>query len=757
MKHNDPKLRAAGLIGAAIAAMHCGASASAQSQEGGAGLEEILVTARRFEENLQQTPVAVTSINAEAIEAQGIATVFDIARLTPNLTMTSNGASEFSSSIRGIGTTEPLMTIDPKNGLYVDGVYLARQVGVISDLVDLEQVQVLRGPQGTLFGRNTTGGAMVFTTAKPADEFGARATIGFGNYAQFKASGSLDTGSWGESGFSMKLSAVHGQRDGWSDNLMQPDDSRDPGSQDYTAAQVRARWSGEAASLDYNFYYFDQENYIPAFQMMAARSDVLAYLNQSPANGGLPPQVQESRVKKINMDFEGPQKDRIITHAVTAEIPLGTATLRSITAYREWDNTTELDLDGNGGLLGFVVNPTPAVRTVNLFAAENSRRQGQVSQEFNLFGDLSERLSYVGGAFYFHEYSEEDNPQFFTVVLGNGAFGFDAAPVLKYSYGARSLAGFGQLQWTPDVLGDRLRLSGGLRYTDDEKRLEQGLPVARREEGNWDNLSWVVSADYQWTDAVLGYARIASGYNSGGFNARSGAGALPYKPEEVISYEAGIKSEFLDRRLRVNVAVFFSDYDDIQINQFQAGSSGASSETVNAGKAEFTGLELELAAVLTPGLTFDASLGLIDPEYKTFLFRDPATGVITDVADVARFQVLAETTGAAGLQWSRELGDLGQVRARVGYTYTSERYWHPIDAVNPFNELIAQKPMNMVDAQLSLSGIDVAGTDLGITLWGRNLTDEEWIMQGIDFGALGYAGARYGDPRTYGVEFTARF
>lgn len=730
---------------------------TAQADETQWQLEEILVTARKVEENLQKTPVSVSVIDGAKLEQVGVRNVFDVSRLVPNVRMTSNGASEFTSSIRGIGTSEPLMTIDPPNGLYIDGVYIARQVGVISELLDLEKVQVLRGPQGTLFGRNTTGGAMIFTTAGPADDAGVKTTVGFGNFSHVHARATLDSGHIGDSGLKLRLSLTHSERDGIADNLLQPDDSRDPGARRVDALQFRARWENEQTSIDYIYYHFNQNAYLPIFQLVAAREDVAAYLAGSPALGGTAPLIQEGRAKSAYIDLDGPQKDRVRSHTLTVELPVGDATLRSITAFREWDNSTVLDLDGNGNLLGPIVGAPGGIGPVNLFWARNSRHQGQFTQEFNLFGALGERVEYTAGAFYFREYAREFNPQGLTAVIGGGTAGVNLEPLLAYRAESESFAGFGQLQWTPPVLQDRLRLTGGVRITSDRKELIQEAPVVRDGSVSFDEVSWLVSADYQWTEDLLGYVRVSTGYNAGGFNARSGAGAEPYRPESVTSYEVGIKSQLFGRRLRLNVSAFHSDYEDIQIQQLQAGTGGASSVTVNAGAARFTGAELELAALLGRGFSIDASIGVVDPEYREFIYRNPVDDQLVDVADRARFQLLAKTTGAVGLQHVRPLSNIGTLTVRADYTYTSKRYWHPLDINNVFNEVIAQKAMRTLDARISLTDMQFGGVEVGASIYGRNLTDEDWIMQGIDFGGLGFAGVRYGDPRTYGVELTARF
>ncbi|MGV3480855.1 MAG: TonB-dependent receptor domain-containing protein [Sphingobium sp.] len=192
----------------------------------------------------------------------------------------------------------------------------------------------------------------------------------------------------------------------------------------------------------------------------------------------------------------------------------------------------------------------------------------------------------------------------------------------------------------------------------------------------------------------------------------------------------------------------------LQVQQFLAGTGGAASTTVNAAKATYTGIEAELQALVTTGLTVEASVGYTDRKYKKFLFVDPVTGVVGDISDIAKFQYSAATTANLGVQYETPVGDLGKLSARADWTYRSKIYWHP---VNPFNEEIADKGAGLLSARLTLSEIALGGSQASISLWGKNLTKKDYLLSGIDFGSLGFAGVMYGDPRSYGVELALKF
>jgi iron complex outermembrane receptor protein len=736
------------------------------------GVERIVVTARKREENLQDVPLAVTGLSAETIEGLGIAQTDDVASLAPNLylSQTPGSAANIAVSIRGIGGAEPLLTRDTGVALYVDGAYIARTAGAVFDLVDLERVEVLRGPQGTLYGRNATGGAVNYISRKPREEFGFEQTLGYGNYDYWLTRTTLDTGEIAGSNLRSTLTYLAKGRDGYV-NDQASSDSSDPGANDVDAFRVALAWDPiEDIAASYAFDYSDLTGQDALFQLVEINPAVLAALHPTSAI----PERDDDRLGTARLDFHRPSTHRIAGHNLTLDFDYGFTSLKSISTYREWDNTEEgTELDGNAGL---VANVFGAPAPIQLFAAMNERHQNQFSQEFQFYGPVGERLDYVTGFYFFRESFTEFNPQQFMVTnlaspLIPPGFGVPVASTLDYDGEAESWAGYTDWTWTVPVADDRLKLSAGARYTRDEKKFDQSSPVAVSGEERWRHVDWQGTGSFQFSDEIMGYARVATGFKSGGFNPRSGVNT-PFDEETLITYELGSKTQLFDNRLQLNGAVFYSDYDDLQVDRFVAGAAGAASITENAGKANILGFEIEALAQLTDNWGGYVNYGWLDMEYDEFeivdLGLDPGPGddMLVDVADQAKFGYRPDQTLAAGINFTSDpCGRWDLIwSARLDAMYVDDIWWHVIDnapsgaPITPFNEKIKEGGYALFHASMTLSEIPVGPqSHLKVTLWGRNLLDEEYRRSGIDFGALGFAGALYGEPRTYGLTTTFEF
>ena len=746
-----------------------GTGTPAGSTEGTIKLDEVVVTAQKREENLQRTPLAVSAITTKALEQRGIVDVSHLTSLAPTLTTTTTPGSTSSSTIaiRAIGNGDPILTSDSPVSLYVDGVVIGRQAGAAFDLLDLERIEILRGPQGTLYGRNTIGGAVNLITAKPADKFGIKEKLSFGNWNQWQSRTSIDTGKWGESGIRAKLTYVHREQDGYVNNLNAPGDL-DPGASKLDAGRVALSFDrGGAFRADYAFDHNKREGIPAAWQATIANATVMRLWNASPGYGGRAPQVSADRLDSLYLNVDRVNTDKVDGHGLRLEFDLNANTLlRSLTGYREWSQITRNGgMDGQNGIRAFTVSPAAlappytiiptGIREVNLFTAGISpRSQHQVSQEFNLIGNVGERFDYVAGLFYFKERSREYSRQYPVIALP-APFPPFAVPLqsdISYVHESDSKAAFAQATFD---LTDRLSFTGGVRYTEDKKELEQTAPFARNLSKDFSQFNWSATLDFQLNDNVMTYARAATGYKAGGMNARSINSG--YEPEDLTSYELGAKSELFDRRLRLNAALFYVDHKDMQFQQFVAGSRGATSNTVNAGKAEYKGLELEFEAALTDGLTFSGSLGYIDRDFKEFLLVDPVTNQVVDVASVAHFTYSAKETASAALQYDLPRFSVGQLSGRLEYNYRSKVYFQPSLIGTPLNESIAGAARSLLDARLTLADVSVGAAKASFALWGRNLTDEEYRIHGIDFGSLGYAGNVWGEPRSYGIDLIFSF
>ncbi|MCB1676926.1 MAG: TonB-dependent receptor [Halioglobus sp.] len=448
----------------------------------------------------------------------------------------------------------------------------------------------------------------------------------------------------------------------------------------------------------------------------------------------------------FGLDFFRPEELTLKGHALTLSFMLGDTELKSITAYRDYKRIVNgSDLDG--GAFSFP-----------LFHTTNEEAQDQFSQEFQLIGDLSEQsVQYVLGLYYFKEDSDSINPQILTPVVGTLPTGepiiFPVNAVLSYTTDNKSQAAYGQLSYTPKWL-DRLTVTLGARYTEDEKEANLRSAGFKGDE-SWSDFSPSITVEYMPSDSLNLYGTVSSGYNSGVFNVRAATQAAfgtPADAEEVINYEVGIKSQFWDNRLRFNAAAFWVDYTELQVSQFQASASGATSVLTNAGEAEIRGIEFELSLIPLPGLLLDLSYGYTDFEYKEFITSiNQVTGVAVDDADSAD-PPGPENTASLSVEYEFGHWDFGWLRGRLGLTYADEI------SANPFASKVASKKEHtLLDARLTMSEIPFGAGNVRISIWGKNLTDEEYILRGIDFGlasGLGFAGATYSDPRTYGVDFT---
>lgn len=765
--HSD----ASKVIGCALVCLVVSAAAHAaedavDTPKGSIALEEIVVTAQKRSQSLQETPLSVTAISADALEQRRVVDVGTLTSLAPNLNVAprTSPASGVAVMIRGVGEIENILTLDPPVGLYLDGVVLGRASGSMFELADLERIEVLRGPQGTLYGRNTTGGAVNLISRKPGSEAELTQMLSYGRFDSFVAKTTVDTGEIVRlGGLRGRLVYLQRERDGYVDNVL-ASAGDDPGAQKVDAGRLALSFDwGDRAHLDYGFDFSDRDVVPPALQLAAARPDVLAFVNASPLLGGAAPRISLNRLDSLALD-RSRETDRVTGHTLTVEYDLSDALmLRSMSGYRDWDQRIpSQDLDGNAGLVGYT--SPGAITPIGLFHTSNARSQRQFSQEFNLLGSTG-RFEYVLGAFYFEESADEDNdPQSFTVVRPSptpivvapgvvlNSIGTNLTNTLTYTHDSSSVAVFGQ---GGVRLGTRFKVTGGLRFTKDERELRQTRRIMRQDKADFTRVNWSATLEYQWTPDVMSYARVATGYKAGGFNPRSAAGSGSFGPENLISYELGAKSELLDRRLRLNATVFHSVNDDYQVSQFIAGSGGAASQTVNAGKANFEGVEVELDALVTSNLRLYGNFGYVDRQFDSLLVRDPATDALIDIADSARFQYSASTTGSVGAQYEFPADWPGQPSISVDYSYRGKQYFQLSSRFNPFNEIIAGEPAELLGARLEFTGLHFgSNVEAQLAIWGRNLTDQEYRVTGLDLGSLGSAGVIYGEPRTFGVDFT---
>jgi len=776
--------------------------AAAKGQEAAPGLGDIVVTARRSSESLQRVPVAVTALGRDFIERQGITSATDVPKYAPNLTVEQQPSSLSAASvfIRGIGNNEPSAVSEQGVGIYLDGVYLARAAGAVFDLVELERIEVLRGPQGTLFGRNTIGGALQLVSKKPANKMGATVKAGYGRFADWYVRGRLDTGYLIGNAIKASISAQHRQANGYVNNTLTRS-SDDPGSLNADSLAVALEGNFGPLTVNYNFDFDDRRGTPAFFQLVAATPLAQSYYSLSPTYGGDPFLVSPDRQQNVQQagftDYQGNFRygshSRVQGHALTMAYEVSPGlTLKSITGYRKFFQDTILNLSGNGVLKGTVIDfasPTlTSVQQVYPYTGNNApQKQWQFSQEVQALGKVGD-ISYLIGGYYFREKASEDNHQALTLVLpvaflepallglgfpaataatlggsvpalnpGLTTVGFNLTPNQAFGGTSRSLAGFGQASWRPSSLDGKLELTLGGRYTSDKKTIYLAGDVIPIQRGvkKFTNFSYLASIAYEAVKDVHVYGRVSTGYRSGGINPRAGI-INSFDPEKAKAYELGLKSQFLDNRVRLNLAGYVTDYSNLQIQQFAAGSGGATSLIVNAGKVRLSGFEAEFTAAPVKGFQLDGSVGYVNTKYKTFLFRDPATNLLLDVAAQAKPVYSPKWTVHVGAEYAMALDSM-TVRLRGDISHRTKFYVNALDNTAPFNEQLVSPSSTLVRARLSLEQISIGNSKLDVGIWGDNLTNQKHLNYGIDFGSLGFAGATFDKPASYGVDARIRF
>ncbi|MFT5710850.1 MAG: iron complex outermembrane receptor protein [Halioglobus sp.] len=743
------------------------ASLPAFAQGASFAIEEVIVTAERRESNLQTVPIAVSSFSEQELEARQVDNIGDLQALVPNLSVHVGDANNAVVYIRGVGQIDSIAFFEPGVGIYLDDVYLGRAQGAFLDVVDVERIEVLRGPQGSLYGRNTVGGALKYVSASPTDELSGNLSATLGNYGRTDVKGTI-SGPIIDDVLTGRLTLAKLKRDGYSDNAF---DGEDDGDQNTSFLRSVLRYTpSETVSVQWAFDYTDSN---PNHSRTPAKETPINLLVIDPYTFGasIDSYPADQDPFKVNADFnqleetEAKGTDLNIAWDVTDQL-----TFKSITSYRELDYRTELDLDG-----------TPR----NAFGIFYYNDQEQFSQEFQL-NYHSDRLSAVGGLFYYNEES---------ATFDGGVFNnFLIASSGTSESSTESYAIFGQLDYD---FTEQLTATFGFRYTEEEKDYERlaenfdltalagimfdpltgavgysnpellsprstdlklgggigvPMPIADPDAANFDNFSPKLGLKYQLSDDAQVYATLSTGFKSGGFNGRVADAQLePYDEETLTSFELGYKSQWMDDKLRLNAAAFYNEYDDLQVSSFETTADGNSILPVfsNAGEAVIQGIELELTLRVTEAFTLNANVGYLDAEYKEyFAAADPVTNTIVDVSDEREMVNAPEWDTFLGATYMLPVADWGQLTFMGDVSYRSKTYLE----VNS-SENLAQDGYSVVNAGVMLEPLD---GNWMVLLGGKNLTDEEYRTHAFDLSAfpgveLGY----YNAPLTYSV--TARY
>jgi iron complex outermembrane receptor protein len=699
----------------------------------------VKVTARKREETLQDVPVAVTAFTADALDKLAIDDLGDLDAQVPNLTVYAarGSSSTITAYIRGVGQSDPLWGVDPGVGIYLDDVYIARPQGALLDVFDVERVEVLRGPQGTLYGKNTIGGAIKYISRGLPTAFDGFASVTVGNYNQLDVKAAVG-GPIGSDALRARIAVASLNRDGFGENLITGQEVSD---KEILAlrGQVGA-FVSDAFDVQVAFDWVDDQSGVRGAQMLAPNRFnplLFAGLGEFPpledrydVRNGMP-NVNDTTVKglsatanwRVNADWS----------------------LKYVVAKRESETETNIDFD---------TTPAP-IADVKAFYEDE-----QVSHELQANFDAGGSSRGVMGLYLF---DGEAGGRVLNNFIGR-IFG-DTRGVVH----TESIAVYGD--WTFD-LSQTLTLDVGARYTDEDKRavvLNRGYTDATYTTPNgvvsanfdktinFQNFAPKVSLDWQVTPDVMVYGLATRGFKSGGYNIRAQSTAVPrsaepFDDEVVDSFEVGSKMAFLGNSLFLNLAAFHNRYKDIQLSVFTAYDSNGDGSNdaffgdfTNAGSGTVNGLEIEYQWLPTVNWAITGNLAWLDADYDEFIYA----GV--NIADEQEFTNAPDFSGAINLEYRSDLASGGNVSARVGYAYQSDVV-ATTEIIRTGAQPITQGGYGLVNAGVTWRMNDA----WSFQLQGTNLTDKEYRTTGYNINAaLGILTGFYGPPRQ--VSLTARY
>ncbi|MDJ0749133.1 MAG: TonB-dependent receptor [Woeseiaceae bacterium] len=747
-------------IAAALGALGITPTAEAQDEGASGALEEIMVTARRREENLQDVPAAVTAFSSEDLELRGTSDITEVAQSAPSVTLEPTRAtnSTLTAFIRGIGQQDPLAGFEQGVALYIDDVYIARPQGALLDIYDVERVEVLRGPQGTLYGRNAVGGAIKYVTRRLGNDpsFSAKASIGTYSQQDLVLTGSVPVSDT----FRVGATLASLNRDGYGDNLT-------TGADNYNKEILAYRVSAEFEPTDNVLVRIAYDKTEDDSDPVAGHRVAPAPVSGTPVTSDVRDTFAGASQNVSTSGINGNQEVESEGFTVSIDWDLNDSfTLRSITAVREDFTESVIDFDS---------------LEVDDFDAPVIYDNEQTSQEFQLLFS-GDRMNAVAGLYYLDASAAND----FDVVLGQlgrVALGSELTAYTGGSVDTKAWSLFADLTYD---LTDDLSVSIGGRYTEDERSADifraqylgaGGSPFF----GNSSAVEILVQSDYEakrtyddftprinfafrLNDDTTVYAGYSEGFKAGSFDPRGANFVTPeaeagFEPETLDSIEVGYKATLFDGRARANMAVFFSDYEDVQI----PGSVGVDSDgdgindsfvgaVTNAGAAEISGVEFEGDLLITDNLSAQLSFSFLDAEYTEFILG----GV--DVSDQRAIQNTPESMAYLGLTYTTDLFN-GSLAINGNLSYRGEIVQFEVPA-----PIIDQDSYTLYN----LSAVWISDDDhWSVGVHGKNLGDEDFKTAGYCFGATGSCplvlGLEdnttifYGPPRTVTATVEYRF
>ena len=723
------------------------------------GIEKIVVTSQFKEQNLQETPLAITAISSEMLEAKGITDMYQVASSAPNVTMTpatSTGGSATVAFIRGVGQNDSGIAAEPGVGIYIDDVYHATLLGSMFDLLDLERVEVLRGPQGTLSGKNAIGGAVKLFSVKPTGDGDGYVEATLGDFNRIELRGAVDV-SLVEDTLFARISASSKKRDGhitrYDYSCLNDTTVTSPvtgqvipranvapdcklgteGGKDLHSIRAALRWV-VSDDVEVNFAYDVTKDDSEAPGTVASGIDTANGLSFFLSEDYIPSDIYSNYSTYDNLNgFTTNNEATAETEGYSLVVDWALAdnlSLKSITSYREMSSShaQEDGLPIEWQLIRYATD-------INNF-----------TQELRLSGVSFDKLDWTVGAFYFDSDGEMSN-RIDLPFIGLNQGNYDETTTESQSVFAHGIY----------AVTDKMNIAAGVRYTDESKTYDfnrknpsNGNPIfldGRHEDYSFDRTDYRIAVDYQWTEEMMTYASFSTGFKGGGFSTRAfhplQVGA--YEPETVDAYELGLKSTWLDNTLRVNVSTFYNEYIDKQVvlNKCDFKTPGVTglncALTANLADGEITGLEVEVEWYPTEDLVIDLSASTLDFEYTEV---DARTGISPD----ATLTYSPETSVSLGVQYYMEF-DSGTFTPRVDINYTDEYF------TDPFNTAaMTVEAVTIVNTRLTYASTE---SDWQVSLQVNNLFDKEYFSNHLS--ALGNITGLPALPRQWLVSFKHSF
>ncbi len=773
------------------------------------GIEEIVVTAQRRETVLQTTPVAISAYTGESLAEDKVFTVTDLANSVPAFSLTAGTPLDVELNIRGVTNTRlDAPTADPSIGTFVDGVYHARSGDLNYDFYDLARVEVIRGPQGVLLGKNVVGGALSIITAKPKFDPSAKVLVSYGNYNAQLISGYATGGLTDK--LAGRFSFQTRKHSGYARDIL-----HDREVEDLDAVQARAQLLYEPGDdgwtvrgiVEYNKDSTNGLNSVavdggtPSCETSYLRtnctrpwSNLRRYLGITNPRENVAQAMPYAGLRAPLQQFMKREGTGI---TLDIQKPLGSFNFNSLTNYRKGFGQQVYDQTGAGpealgwdtaryaAFSAFVAATRPVGNTSNgafLFAEPVGERAEvkAFSQEFRLTSNTDGKFEWIAGVYYKDDSIDKQDDfigeTFFSSVT-TGPF----ANALRTLSGQsqwinngknKSSAVFGQIAYK---FTDGLKLSVGARYTEDKKSgVNQGIAIARGDRflptdtatltplslppgtnsylqvygQKWNKFTPQAILEWKQSDALFMYGTVARGFKGGGFEdtaATAAAAAVPYNPETVTNYEVGFKSNLLNRRIRLNATVFKMDYKDLQVTQTNAQC--LCNLTQNAASANIEGVEAEFEFAVTPELRLSLSGSYVDPKYEDFIETaiNPSTGQRL-VSTGNRLQRTPKEQISAGVDFTTSFGKWADaLNFHVAYSWQSDLFWNT-------DNIAKQDAYGLLDVRVGLAPQDAKWE---VAVYGKNVSDKLYRVNAIAF--FGEEVSQFGAPRTYGIDLTWKF